>query len=49
MYSRNSKGPKTDPCGTLQVIVDAKPLIDTNYLQSAEFYSNHLFADLQIP
>ena len=40
MYSRNKKGPKTDPCGTPQVILeilDAKPLIDTNCLRSANY------------
>ena len=33
MYSKSSKGLKTDPCGTPQVILevfDAKPLADTD-------------------
>ena len=40
MSHRNRKGPKTDPCGTPQVILeilDAKPFIDTNCLRSVEY------------
>ena len=39
VYSRKSKGPKTDPCNTPHVILkvlDAKPLTDTNCLQFAK-------------
>ena len=52
MYSKKSKGPKTDPCGTFSVILevfDAKPLIDTNCLWFAKYDSNHLFANPHIP
>ena len=52
MYSKKSKGPKTDPCGTRHVILevlDAKPLTDTNCLHFAKYNSNHLFINLRIP
>ena len=48
MYNRNSKAPKTDPCGTPQIILkilDAKPFIDTNCLRSVEYDSNYLFVN----
>ena len=52
MYIRKSNSPKTGPSGTPHVILevlDAKPLIDTNCLQFAEFYSNHLpLSDLTV-
>ena len=50
MYIRKSKGPKTDPCGTLHVILevlDSKPLIDTNCLRFDKYDSNHLFENIQ--
>ena len=40
MSNRNRQGPKTDPCGTPQVILEilhAKPFIDTNCLRSVEY------------
>ena len=52
MYIRKSKDPKTDPCGTPHVIpevLDSKPLIDTNCLRFAKYYSNHLFTNPRIP
>ena len=45
---RESKGPKTDPCGTPQVtheVLDTKPLIETNCVWFARFDSNHWFAN----
>ena len=52
MYSRNSKGSKTNLCGTLQVIfemLNAKPLIDTNYFQPGKYDLNHLLGNPRIP
>ena len=52
MYRRNSKGLKTDPCGSPQVILeirDAKPLIGINSLRSTKHDSNRLFSNPRIP
>ena len=52
MYIRETKVPKTELCGTPHVIIgvlDAKPLIDTNYLPFAKYDSIHLFANPCIP
>ena len=48
MYIRKGQGPKTDPCGTPDVIfelLDSKPLIGTNCLRFAKYDSDHLFAN----
>ena len=52
IYSRKSKGFKTDPCGIPHVlleVLDAKPLTDTNCLRFAKYHSNHLFVNSRIP
>ena len=49
---RKSNGPRTDPCGTPQVILlmlDDTPLTNTYCLLLDKYDSNHLYAVFRIP